>query len=83
MAVGEERLERAIAQGAALARRVGRLPKFSDWQTARRADTSLLPEWLVYRMCEARRGAWATFQFLVRERLLDEGAAVEADGTVT
>jgi hypothetical protein len=82
VAVGEERLERAIAQGAALARRVGRLPKFSDWQAARRADTSLLTEWQVYRMFEARRGAWATFQFLVRERLLDEGATVEPDGTL-
>src|SRR6476620_1841832 len=75
VAVGEERLERAIAQGAALARRVGRRPKFSDWQAARRADTALLTEWQVYRMFEARRGAWATFQFLVRERLLDEGVA--------
>jgi hypothetical protein len=82
VAVGEERLERAIAQGAALARELGRLPKFGDWQAARRADTSLLTEWQVYRMFEARRGAWATFQFLVRERLLDEGASVEADGTV-
>src|SRR5204863_1744048 len=36
--VGEERLERAIAQGAALARELGRLPKFGDWQAARRAD---------------------------------------------
>src|SRR3954447_26769111 len=68
VAVGEERLERAIAQGAALARDLGRLPKFGDWQAARRADTSLLTEWQVYRMFEARRGAWATFQFLVRER---------------
>jgi hypothetical protein len=82
VAIGEERLERAIAQGATLARQVGRLPKFADWQAARRADTSLLTEWQVYRMFEARRGAWATFQFLVRERLLDEGATVEADGTV-
>ncbi|HEV7639949.1 MAG TPA: hypothetical protein VGO39_03650 [Gaiellaceae bacterium] len=82
VAVGEERLERAIAQGAALARALGRLPKFGDWQAARRADTALLTEWQVYRMFEARRGAWATFQFLVRERLLDEGADVEADGTV-
>jgi hypothetical protein len=83
IAVGEERLERAIAQGAALARRVGRLPKFGDWQAARRADASLLTEWQVYRMFEARRGAWATFQFLVRERLLDEGATVEPDGSVS
>ena len=78
VAVGEERLERAIAQGAALARRVGRLPKFSDWQAARRADSAMLTEWQVYRMFESRRGAWATFQFLVRERLLDEGATVGA-----
>jgi hypothetical protein len=82
VAVGEERLERAIAQGAALARELGRLPKFGDWQAARRADTSLLTEWQVYRMFEARRGAWATFQFLVRERLLDEGVSVETDGTL-
>jgi hypothetical protein len=82
VAVGEERLERAIAQGATLARQVGRLPKFSDWQAARRADASLLTEWQVYRMFEARRGAWATFQFLVRERLLEEGVSIEPDGTV-
>src|SRR5438874_2311688 len=34
VAVGEERLERAVAQGAALARRLGRLPKFADWRAA-------------------------------------------------
>ena len=33
--VGEERLERAIEQGAAMARRLGRLPKFTDWAEAR------------------------------------------------
>jgi hypothetical protein len=82
VAVGEERLERAIAQGSALARQLGRLPKFGDWQAARRADTTLLTEWQVYRMFEARRGAWATFQFLVRERLLEEGATIEPDGTL-
>src|SRR3982751_2119881 len=82
VAVGEERLERALAQGAELARRLGRLPKFGDWQAARRADPSMLTEWQVYRMFEARRGAWATFQFLVRERLVDEGATVEPDGSV-
>jgi hypothetical protein len=82
VAVGEERLERAIAQGCELARRLRRLPKFGDWQTARRADPALLTEWQVYRLFEARRGAWATFQFLVRERLLDEGATVAADGSV-
>ena len=82
MAVGEERLERAISQGAELSRSLGRLPKFGDWQEARRADPSLLTEWQVYRLFDARRGAWATFQYLVRERLLDEGASVDSDGSV-
>ena len=35
--VGEERLERAVEQGAALARRLGRLPKIADWAEARRS----------------------------------------------
>jgi Homing endonuclease associated repeat len=81
--VGEERLERAIEQGAELARRLGRLPKFNDWAAARRADPQLLTEWQVYRMFDARRGAWSTFQFLVRERLRDEGATVERDGRLS
>ena len=80
--MGEERLERALAQGAALARALGRLPKFGDWQQARRADPELLTEWQVYRLFEARRGAWASFQYLIRERLLDEGATVAPDGAV-
>jgi hypothetical protein len=73
--VGDERLERAIADGALLARRLGRLPKFADWAAARQADPQLLTEWQVYRMFEPQRGAWATFQFLVRERLVAETAA--------
>src|SRR6059036_4303046 len=80
--VGEERLERAVDQGVALAEKLGRLPKFADWAEARRKDDSLLTEWQVYRMFEARRGAWSTFQFLVRERLVEEGVAVAADGSV-
>jgi hypothetical protein len=82
VAVGEERLERALSQGAALARTLGRLPKFGDWQAARRRDRTLLTEWQVYRLFDARRGAWATFQYLVRERLIDEGARVDGDGSV-
>jgi hypothetical protein len=82
VAVGEERLERAIEQGCLLARALGRLPKFGDWQVARREDASMLTEWQVYRMFESRRGAWGTFQFLIRERLLEDGTAVEADGSV-
>jgi hypothetical protein len=78
--VGEERLERAIEQGTALARKLGRLPKFADWAEARRGDESLLTEWQVYRMLDARRGAWSTFQFLVRERLDEQGVRVSTDG---
>jgi hypothetical protein len=78
--VGEERLERALEQGVELARKLGRLPKFSDWAEARRADESLLTEWQIYRMFEGRRGAWSTFQFLIRERLLAAGAEVAGDG---
>jgi hypothetical protein len=80
--VGEERLERAIDQGAALARKLGRLPKFNDWAEARREDADLLTEWQVYRMFDARRGAWSTFQYLVRQRLREEGAGVERDGSL-
>ena len=87
VAVGEERLERAIGEGAGLARRLGRLPKFADWSAARSApgdgDGSLLTEWQVYRLFDSRRGAWAAFQFLVRKRLLEEGTAVAPDGSVS
>ena len=78
--VGEERLERAVDQGVALARRLGRLPKFADWAEARKENDSLLTEWQVYRMLDARRGAWSTFQFLVRERLDEQGVRVGSDG---
>ena len=80
--VGEERLERAVEQGVDLARRLGRLPKFSDWTEARKGDDSLLTEWQVYRMFDARRGAWSTFQFLIRERLRELGVDVALDGRV-
>src|SRR5207247_2727117 len=78
--VGEERLERALEQGVELARRLKRLPKFSDWSDARREDETLMTEWQIYRMFQGRRGAWSTFQFLIRERLLEVGAKVGADG---
>src|SRR6478735_662224 len=82
VAVGEERLERAVTQGAELARRLGRLPRFADWADARRADDEMLTEWQVYRMFDSRRGAWATFQFLVRGRLVDDGVDVRSDGSL-
>ena len=78
--VGEEKLERALEQGVKLARKLKRLPKFSDWAEARRKDDALMTEWQIYRMFHGRRGAWSTFQFLVRERLLETGTKVAADG---
>jgi Homing endonuclease associated repeat len=80
--VGEEKLERALEQGMELARELGRLPKFADWAEARKADETLLTEWQIYRMFEGRTGAWSTFQFLIRERLLAAGTAVSADGRI-
>ena len=78
--VGEERVERAVGQGVGLARRLNRLPKFADWAEARAADPTLFTEWQVYRMFDAKRGAWSTFQFLVRERLGEQGVPVGTDG---
>jgi hypothetical protein len=57
-----------------------RLPKFADWAEARKSNASLFTEWQVYRMFDAKRGAWATFQYLVRERLIAEGVTVASDG---
>ena len=79
---GEERLERAIEQGAGLARTLGRLPKMADWAEARRENESLLSEWQVYRLLDVPRGAWTAFQFLVRERLREEGVEVQPDGAL-
>jgi hypothetical protein len=79
---GEERLERAIEQGAELAQAIGRLPKMSDWADTRRDDRALLSEWQVYRLLDVPRGAWTAFQFLVRERLRDEGVDVLPDGSL-
>src|SRR6266516_7946555 len=81
--VGEERLERALEQAVRLSKKLGRLPKFADWTEARKADDSLLTEWQIYRMFDARRGAWSTFQFLVRERLREAGVDVAPDGTIS
>jgi HNH endonuclease len=81
--VGEERLERAVEQGTVLARRLGRLPKFADWAQARKENDSLLTEWQVYRMFDARRGAWSTFQYLIRERLAEEGIETRSDGRLS
>src|SRR6266511_5000969 len=81
--VGEERLDRAIDQGVTLARKLRRLPKFADWAQARRSDPELMSEWQVYRMLEPGGGAWATFQFLVRERLREDGVEVSPEGRLS
>jgi hypothetical protein len=66
-----------------LARRLKRLPKFADWAAARRKDEGMMTEWQVYRMFEARRGAWSTFQYLIKERLDEEGLKVDPDGRLS
>ncbi|HEY1368799.1 MAG TPA: hypothetical protein VGF23_16885 [Gaiellaceae bacterium] len=81
--VGEERLERAVEQGVQLAQKLKHLPKFADWGAARRRDPELLTEWQVYRMFDARRGAWSTFQFLIAERLREQGVDVGPDGSLS
>jgi len=80
--LAEERLDRAIAQGALLAQGLGRLPKMADWADARRADPGMQSEWQVYRLLDVPRGAWTAFQYLVRRRLLEEGVDVLPDGTL-
>ncbi|MCZ7587766.1 MAG: hypothetical protein M5U27_02650 [Gaiella sp.] len=80
--VGEERLERAIADGALLARELGHLPKMAEWKQARERGASLLSEWQVYRLVDVNPGAWSAFQFLVSRRLGEEGVEVQEDGTL-
>ena len=80
--IGEERLERAIADGAVLARELGRLPKMADWKEARSRDATLLSEWQVYRMVDVQPGAWSAFQYLVSERLREEGVSIAPDGAL-
>jgi hypothetical protein len=81
--VGEERLERAVADGAVMARELGHLPKMADWKEARARNATLLSEWQVYRMVDIQPGAWSAFQFLVRERLREEGVEVAPDGSLS
>jgi len=80
--VGDEKLERAVENGAVLARELGRLPKMADWKEARKRRPELQSEWQVYRLVDIDAGPWAAFQFLVRERLLAEGVTVSVDGSL-
>ena len=73
---GEERLERAVEQGAALAARPRPSAEDGRLGGGATADPALLSEWQVYRMLDVPRGAWTAFQYLVRERLREEGVEV-------
>lgn len=76
----DERCERAILQGERLARRLGRLPRLADWGRAHARDPRFPSQWQVYRLFDHRRGGWAAFQYLLRERLEREGVEVAPDG---
>ena len=85
------RVRGAAGRGAPRARRrAGRTPrrgtrpasKMADWAEARRQDPALLSEWQVYRLLDVPRGAWTAFQFLVRERLREDGVEVRPDGSL-
>ncbi|MSO95358.1 MAG: hypothetical protein EXQ81_06135 [Thermoleophilia bacterium] len=80
--VGEEKLERAIEDGVALAQELRRLPKMTDWKEARGRIPGLQSEWQVYRLIDIDAGPWAAFQYLIRERLRAEEIAVHADGSL-
>jgi hypothetical protein len=80
--LGEERLERAIEQGARLARRLRRLPGFADWAAARRRDELMYSEWQVRRLVGGGDDAWSSFLFLVRARLAAEGVEVGDGGAL-
>ena len=74
VAVGEERLERAVEQGAELARRArpaAEVRRLGRGAPRGRRDADRVAGLPHVRL--AARGAWATFQFLVRERLRRRG----------
>ncbi|MEI7759233.1 MAG: hypothetical protein WCJ67_00520 [Thermoleophilia bacterium] len=80
--VGEEKLERAVEDGVALARELHRLPRMTDWKEARVRKPELQSEWQVYRLIDIDVGPWAAFQYLIRERLRAEEVSVSADGSL-
>jgi hypothetical protein len=61
----DERLVRTVEHGADFLERTGRMPSFRDWERIRGGRTDLLTAWQVYRLFEARGGAWSAFQFAV------------------
>jgi Homing endonuclease associated repeat len=78
----DERVQRALDQGERLAGRLGRLPRFADWQRARRRSPRMLSEWQVYRLFASGRGGWTTFRAALRDRLEAKGAKIGPDGRV-
>jgi Homing endonuclease associated repeat len=64
-----ERKERAVEEGARLARKLRRPPTFQDWARERRSDPRLQSEWQVYRLFGGGKGAWARFLEKVERRL--------------
>jgi hypothetical protein len=78
----EERIQRALDQGERLARRLGRLPRFTDWQRARRRSPRMLSEWQVYRLFAGERGGWTTFQSALCGRLEGKAVEIRPDGRV-
>jgi hypothetical protein len=67
----QERAERAVDDGVALARRLRRLPSLEDWARARCSEPQLASEWQVYRLFGGRKGAWAAFLAKVERRLAE------------
>ena len=65
-----------MAQGAVLARELGRLPKMADWKDARRTRSVTVVGVAGLPAGRRQPGAWSAFQFLVRERLREEGVTV-------
>ena len=65
----KERSDRAVHEGARLAKRLGRPPSFDDWARARARDPRLPSEWQVYRLFGGRKGAWAAFLRRVEREL--------------
>jgi Homing endonuclease associated repeat len=76
----QERAERALVEGEQLARRLGRVPGFSDWRRARRRRRTMLSEWQVYRLFAGSGGGWSAFGAALRERLARSGVEVGPDG---
>jgi hypothetical protein len=79
----EERAERALVEGEQLSRRLGRLPRFSDWQRAHRRSRAMLSEWQVYRLFAGGQGGWSAFCAALRTRLAGSGVEVGPDGRLS